>query len=141
MAGAAGYNGRVEDAAAAFLIKAEQSLAGAQSEWDNGRNDNCTNRCYYAAFQAAIAALLRYGVRPTGPKWSHSFVQARFSGDLIGRPKLYPSMLRDVLGRLLILRQVADYEIAAVTRVQSYRASHSAQTLVEAVLGGGGMSQ
>ena len=141
MAVEAGYNSRVEDAAAAFLIKAEQSLVGAKSEWDNGRYDNCANRCYYAAFQAAISALLRYGVRPAGPKWEHSFVQARFAGDLIGRRKLYPSELRDVLGRLLILRQVTDYEVEAVTRIQGYRACRNAQKLVETVRGGGGMGQ
>jgi len=68
-------------------------------------------------------------------------VQARFAGDLIGRRKLYPSELRDVLGRLLILRQVTDYEVEAVTRIQGYRACRNAQKLVETVRGGGGMGQ
>jgi len=39
-----------------FLAKAEESLAGAESEFVNGRYNNCANRCYYASFQAAIAA-------------------------------------------------------------------------------------
>ena len=39
-----------------FLVKAEESLAGAESEYVNGRYNNCANRCYYACFQAAIAS-------------------------------------------------------------------------------------
>ncbi|MHB8577466.1 MAG: hypothetical protein ACYDCQ_19305 [Dehalococcoidia bacterium] len=44
-----------------FLGKAEQSLAGAESEYVGGRHGNCANRCYFACFQVAVAALLRAG--------------------------------------------------------------------------------
>ena len=73
----------------AFLLKAERSLAGAASEHINERYDNTANRCYYAAFQAAIAALLRGGVRPTDPHtgWGHDYVQAQFAEQLIRRRK------------------------------------------------------
>ena len=42
-----------------YTDKAQESLAGAESEFANGRYNNCANRCYYACFQTAIAALLR----------------------------------------------------------------------------------
>jgi uncharacterized protein (UPF0332 family) len=72
----------VLDPAALFLSKAEESLAGAESELANGRYNNCANRCYYACFQAAVSALMRAGVRPSGraAEWGHAFVQATFAG-------------------------------------------------------------
>ena len=33
-----------------YLEKAAESLAGAESEYVNGRYNNCSNRCYYACF-------------------------------------------------------------------------------------------
>ncbi len=59
----------------------------------NGRYINCANRCYYACFQAAITALIRSGIQPGGPQWSHTFVPAQFNGQLINRRKLYSSAL------------------------------------------------
>ena len=49
-----------------YLAKATESLQTAESEFANGRYNSCANRCYYACFQAAIAALLREGIRPRG---------------------------------------------------------------------------
>jgi uncharacterized protein (UPF0332 family) len=66
------------DAASVFLEKAIESLAGAESELANGRYDNCAHRCYYACFQAAIAAFQRAGVHARGGQWGHEFVQAEF---------------------------------------------------------------
>ncbi|HLG71610.1 MAG TPA: HEPN domain-containing protein, partial [Chloroflexota bacterium] len=89
-----------------YLHKAEQSLAGAESELANGRYNNCANRCYYACFQAAIAALIEENLRPGGEhsEWSHRFVQASFAGELIRRRKRYPASMRDSLSELLVLR-------------------------------------
>ena len=58
----------------AYLEKAIESLAGAESEHANKRYNNCANRCYYAMFQAAIAALIAAGIRPTGDRdrWEHA---------------------------------------------------------------------
>lgn len=74
------------------MDKALESLAGAESESAAGRFNNCANRCYYACFQAAIAALMRSGVTPLGAQrqWSHTFVPAQFVGQLINRRKVYP---------------------------------------------------
>lgn len=76
----------------AFLTKAEENLASATSEFVNGRYNACANRCYYACFQAAIAALMQAGIRPprgAQGAWGHAFVQAQFAGELVNRRKLY----------------------------------------------------
>jgi uncharacterized protein (UPF0332 family) len=116
----------------AFLAKAEESLATAESEYINGRYNSCANRCYYACFQAAIAALTRAGVQPIG-QWAHTFVQAQFAGVLIARPKLYPSELRDVLMRNLELRQAADYQAEQVSETQAGRALRRTRSFVSEV--------
>ncbi len=79
-----------------YLAKAEESLRTAESEFANGRYNSCANRCYYACFQAAIAALLAEGIRARG-QWSHEFVQGQFVGVLINQRHLYETQLRRVL--------------------------------------------
>ncbi len=122
-----------------YLDKAEQSLAGAESEFINGRYDNTANRCYYACFQAAIAALLREGIESRGGQWGHEYVPAHFSGDLINRRHLYPANLRGVLERNYILRQTADYEDDHLSRTQVARALDRTRVFVEAVQEKGGI--
>jgi uncharacterized protein (UPF0332 family) len=121
-----------------FLAKATESLATAQSEVANQRYNSCANRCYYACFQAAVAALLRAGVRSPRPdgRWSHAFVQAQFAG-LIARRKQYPAPLRDALVRLLALRESADYTTDQISQTQALRAVRRAQEFVTAVQRGG----
>lgn len=119
-----------------ILAKAEESLAGAESEFANRRYNNTANRCYYACFQAAIYALTRAGVRPRGEQWGHDFVQAEFNGQLIARRKLYPSDLRDALRQTYALREKADYELDHVTEVRAARALRKATDFLEAVRGG-----
>jgi len=71
-----------------YLTKAEESLRGAASEFTQGRYNNAANRCDYACFQAAVAALHHAGLAPRGDRteWGHAFVQAEFVGRLIHRP-------------------------------------------------------
>lgn len=116
-----------------FFAKAEESLAGAGSEFVNGRYNNCANRCYYACFQAAIAALAREGIAPSASKWGHGFVQAQFAGELINRRKVYLPELRDVLERTYALRHRADYGASRVSQDHSARALRRTRMLVEAV--------
>jgi uncharacterized protein (UPF0332 family) len=125
------------DVHSVFLAKAEESLAGAENEFANGRYNNCANRCYYACFQAAIAALLRADRSPRNPRgqWGHDFVQAEFIGQLINRRKVYPSNLREVLERSYMLRQLADYQAEFVTKAQASRALSRARQFVETIAG------
>src|ERR1700694_4716304 len=94
----------MSDVVEAFLIKAEESLAGAQSEFANGRYNNCANRCYYSCLQAARAALHAVGIKPSNLRhtFGHAFIQAQFVGELINRRKSYSSSLRDTLARALM---------------------------------------
>src|SRR5437016_5874226 len=103
-----------------YLIKAEESLRGAESEFAQGRYNNSANRCYYACFQAAIVALPHAGIAPRGGSsaWGHAFVQAEFVGRLINQRKLYLERLHQVLARHLTLRHTADYAPDLVTQLQ-----------------------
>jgi uncharacterized protein (UPF0332 family) len=126
-----GMNGNPE--AAAYLDKALESLAGAQSEYENGRFNNSANRAYYAAFQAAIAALLMESIRSDGEQWPHTFVQSEFSGRLIGRRHRYPSSLQGTLAELETLRLRADYRSAKISESVARRGLRRCREFVEAI--------
>ena len=119
----------------AYLEKAIESLAGAESEFANRRYNNCANRCYYAMFQAAVAALIAAGVRPTNVRgqWEHDFVQAQFSGVLIARRKLYSSDLAALFSEVAQRRLTADYDVAAISQTVAARALHKTRLFVSAV--------
>jgi uncharacterized protein (UPF0332 family) len=122
-----------------YLAKATESLLTAESEFANGRYNSCANRCYYACFQAAIAALLREGIRPAG-QWSHAFVQAQLVGVLINQRKRYDPELRRVLADNQSLRDRADYRPELVTATQAGRALRRTRAFVAAVRQGGGVA-
>jgi uncharacterized protein (UPF0332 family) len=121
-----------------FLTKARESLAGAQSEFANGRYDNCANRCYYACFQAAVAALEANEIRPEASRgratWSHTALAATFVGELINRRKIYPAALRDTLARTSSLREAADYKHDLVSETQAARSLRRTRTFVETII-------
>jgi uncharacterized protein (UPF0332 family) len=123
-----------------YLAKATESLLTAESEFVNGRYNSCANRCYYACLQAAIAALLREGIRPRG-QWSHEFVQAQFVGVLINQRKRYDPELRRVLSDNQSLRDQADYRPELVTATQAGRALRRSRMFVTAVRQRGGVTQ
>jgi uncharacterized protein (UPF0332 family) len=118
-----------------FVEKAIAALACAESEFAAGRYDNVANRCYYACFQAAIAALEAEGFRPSGRdrRWSHPGVQAQFAGVLINRRKRYPGRLRDVLSDVSITRQKADYSRERVSEHEARQALRQSREFVDAI--------
>jgi uncharacterized protein (UPF0332 family) len=120
-----------------FLAKAAESLEGALSEFSNRRFNNCANRCYYACFQGAVAALIREGIRPAGTEWRHAFVRSQFSGRLIYRRKRYPASLGKALEQLRELRRVGDYSRNAVSPRAANRAIRHATEFLEAIRSGG----
>lgn len=115
-----------------YILKAEESITGAESEFTNRRYQICA-RAYYACSQAAVAALLQAGIRPSGWRWGHDTVQAQFLGELINRRKRFPADLRDTFERFFLLRQTADYSINLVSEIQAARALRRARTFVAAV--------
>lgn len=121
-----------------WLAKSIESLATATSEVANERYNSAANRLYYAAFQAAIAALLRAGIQTPNArgKWDHGFVQGEFS-KLLRRRKTYPSEFARELGLLFPLRERGDYQSGQVNRVQVSRALERTRRFVEAIVRGG----
>lgn len=119
-----------------FLVKAEESLEGAESELGNRRYNNVANRAYYACFQAAIFALVQAAVASAArDQWSHEFVHGQFVLQLITRRRVYPSELRDTLARNLELRQRGDYEPVPISQVQASRALQRAAVFLAAIRG------
>jgi uncharacterized protein (UPF0332 family) len=123
-----------------YLAKATESLLSAESEFVNGRYNSCANRCYYACFQAGIAALLVEGIRPAG-QWNHQFVQAQFVGVLINQRKRYDAQLRRILADNQSLRDKADYRPELVTATQAGRALRRTRLFVTAIRQRGGVAQ
>jgi uncharacterized protein (UPF0332 family) len=123
-----------------YLVKATESLPTAESEFGNGRYNSCANRCYYACFQAAIAAIFREGIRPRG-QWSHECVQGQCVGVLINQRHLYDSQLRRILPDNQSLRDKADYRVELVTATQAGRALRRSRTFVAAIRQRGGVAQ
>jgi uncharacterized protein (UPF0332 family) len=123
-----------------YLAKATESLLSAESEFVNGRYNSCANRCYYACFQAAIAALLCEGIRPAG-QWNHQFVQAQFVGVLINQRKRYDAQLRRALADNQSLRDQADYRPELVTATQARRALRRTRLFITAIRQRGGVVQ
>jgi uncharacterized protein (UPF0332 family) len=121
-----------------YFAKAEESLHTAESEFANGRYNSCANRCYYACFQAAIAALLAEGIRARG-QWSHEFVQGQFVGVLINQRHLYETQLRRVLTDNQTVREKADYRPEVVNATQASRALRRTRMFVAAVRQRGGV--
>lgn len=97
-----------------FLNKARENLKAAQICFENGLYNACANRSYYAALQAAVAALADKGI--TRAAIDHKWVQADFSEMLVNRRKIYPAKLKSYLREMQILRNNADYKAADVSK-------------------------
>ncbi|MCP4351028.1 MAG: HEPN domain-containing protein [Desulfobacterales bacterium] len=94
--------------------------------------DASANRAYYAAFQAAAAALAARGV--TREKLGHDWIQGDFSGKLIKRQKIYPGKLKSYLTDMQAVRDQADYKVANVSKKeasQQLRKSKEMITFIE----------
>jgi uncharacterized protein (UPF0332 family) len=118
-----------------YLAKAQESLAGAESELAHRRFNSCARGAYFACFQAAIAALLDAGLSPTDPagRWGHDRVQASFADQLIRRHQRYPATLRRTLPDLIDVRQKADYRPASVSQREATQVVRRAQEFVREV--------
>ena len=114
---------------AEFLNKAKVNLQVAQICFDSGFYDACANRAYYAAFQAAIAALADRGRK--SDKNDHKWVQATFSGELINRQKVYPVHLKSYLMDMQVVRNQADYTDENVSKKLASQQFSKAKEMLE----------
>jgi uncharacterized protein (UPF0332 family) len=120
--------------AAFYLAKAEQCLAGAALAVAHGQYNNAANRAYYAAFQAAIAALSRARVQPpTSRYWSHDFVLREYCVRLAREGGDYAPSSGAVFKALQDERLKADYEVELISRVSGERAVAIARQFVDTV--------
>jgi len=111
-----------------FLDKAKTNLTVAQICFDREFYDACANRAYYAAFQAAVAALADKGIKRD--KADHKLVQADFSEKLIKRQKIYPGKLKSYLMDMQGVRNQADCSHASVSRKLAFQQIHKAEELI-----------
>lgn len=93
-----------EKAVRYWLARANECLASAKDEAEAGRLAFAINRCYYAAFYAASAALLARGRRFV----KHSGVRAAVHGDLV-KTGLFAADWGKFYDRLFHDRQQGDY--------------------------------
>jgi uncharacterized protein (UPF0332 family) len=99
-----------------WVDKSVENLAVAEWCYEHGHFYACANRLYYAMFHAALAALLKYGIKPRGENIRHDWVQAGFSGQLIHRRKVFPREFRQYLLDSFRARVAADYQIIPVSK-------------------------
>jgi len=120
--------------AAIYLAKAEQCLAGAALAVAHGQYNNAANRAYYAAFQAAIAALGATGVEPPTPRyWAHDFVLREYCCRLAHEGGAYSPSSAATFKALLDERLKADYEVELIGRASGERALALARQFVATV--------
>ena len=78
-----------------FLTKAKENLKAAEVLYNQQLYNAAVNRAYYAAFHAAVAALLDQGMAIERP--GHASIQARFATELIQRQQALPRSFSLVL--------------------------------------------
>lgn len=99
--------------------------------FDNGFYDSCANRAYYAALQAAIAALEAIGQQRA--KASHKQIQADFSEKLINRQKVYPARLKSYLMDMQGVRNQADYTNENISKKLAFQQLVKAKEMISAI--------
>jgi uncharacterized protein (UPF0332 family) len=126
--------------AGVFFAKSEESLVSSEADFVANRFNRCARGSYYAAFQAAIAALIAEQILARG-KWGHDFVQSEFGGRLVYRRKTYEAGFRALLPAAMRLRADADYTESRIHRRDIAPVLEEVRRLVAAVrrnVNGGG---
>ncbi|MEE4355573.1 MAG: HEPN domain-containing protein [Desulfococcaceae bacterium] len=114
-----------------FFNKAKDNLKVAEICLDAGYYDAVASRSYYAAFQAAIAALAKEKIRRD--KIDHKWVQAEFSGKLIKQRKIYPARLRSYLPDMQAVRDQADYKSDKVRKKVAIKMFSMAKEIISEI--------
>lgn len=116
---------------ASFLARAQENLADAEAAYEAERYNASANRAYYAAFHAAIAALIHFGQMPN---IDHAPVRAGFSKYLINEKKIFPANMTNMLKLIMEVRSEADYAEVGVSRKTAQGQLKMAKQFVETVL-------
>lgn len=117
-----------------FFAKAQSNLEAAERDYAHRVFDPCVSRAYFAAFQAAIAALLALtDYRRRGQYWDHGEVAAEFTRRLIRHRKVFGSDLASILNDLKTRRHQADYSTFAMSDKIAQRVFDRAKRFVARV--------
>jgi uncharacterized protein (UPF0332 family) len=114
------------------LERAHASLQAARLWLEQRLFDSAVNRAYFAAFQAAICALEREGIKRD--EWTHKGVHNDFVQLFVRRRKIVPASFVGTLPSLMQLRHIADYQQPGVSQRQAGRAVRLAQEFVELLI-------
>jgi uncharacterized protein (UPF0332 family) len=117
-----------------FLAKARSNLEAAERDRSHRAFDPCVSRAYFAAFQAAISALLALAdYRRRGHYWDHGEIAAEFTRRLIRQRKIFGSDTASILDDLKTRRHQADYSTTSMSEKIAERALDKARKLVELI--------
>jgi uncharacterized protein (UPF0332 family) len=117
-----------------FLAKAQSNLEAAERDRSHRAFDPCVSRAYFAAFQAAIAALLALAdYRRRGHYWDHGEIAAEFTRRLIRQRKIFGSETAGILDDLKTRRHQADYSTTSMSEKIAERVLDRARKLVELI--------
>ena len=125
----------MNDAIAGWIAKSEENLTAAELCLEYDLRNASVNRAYYAMFQAAIAALTKFGIPRRGKRWGHGYVQVQFSGALIQRRKVFPNRFKDALPDIIAYRNEADYGTIQISSAIANRTLRLAQNFVQQIQG------
>jgi|FaiFalFF_MnMetaG_3_1042247.scaffolds.fasta_scaffold08444_4 uncharacterized protein (UPF0332 family) len=112
--------------------KAESNLRSARLLLTAGEYAPCIGCAYFAAFHAAITALLKW-TDYRSKEWRHKTVQAEFARLLIHRRKIFPQRMASILSELMDLRHEADYSPEPISSEKARWAVQTASKFLDAV--------
>jgi uncharacterized protein (UPF0332 family) len=112
--------------------KAESNLRAARLLLTAGEYAPCIGCAYFAAFHAAITALLKW-TDYRSKEWRHKTVQAEFARLLIHRRKIFPQRMASILSELMDLRHEADYSPEPISSEKARWAVQTASKFLDAV--------
>jgi len=117
-----------------YLSKSTQNLQAAERDFRHQSYDPCASRTYFAAFHAALAALLALtDFNRQGKGGIHRSVAAEFARRLIHRRKIFPRNMAGVLDDLKVYRHLADYEDRSVPRKRASQSLSDARRFIRQI--------
>ena len=116
---------------AEFFNKAKENLKAAEILFNRNLFSASASRTYFAAFQAAIAALAHTGIY--NENYSHKWVQSAFNRELIHQRKIYPGKIKSYLLEMQNIRIQADYTTKSVSKKKTKELLSFARIFVELI--------
>jgi uncharacterized protein (UPF0332 family) len=113
-----------------FQIKAIENIKMAEFAFENDCYNASANRAYYAAFHAAIVAIVSTGIEP---KIDHKIIQTVFADSFFNRRKILSSKYKSYLKDLQDIRNIADYRMLSVSKKLAKQQLEKAKEFIEII--------